>query len=66
MNLMKVGDLVKYETLPHEFAEYDTKLGVVVQLSRTGHTTLSAKVIFTNGQSEWFDTQVLEVVGEGG
>ena len=61
---MKVGDLVKYETLPHEFAEYVTEVGVVVELSRTGHMTHSAKVIFTSGQSEWFDTQVLEVVGE--
>jgi hypothetical protein len=61
---MKVGDLVKYETVPHEFAEYVTQLGVVVQLSRTGHVTHSAKVTFTSGETEWFDTQVLEVVGE--
>ena len=61
---MKVGDLVKYETVPHEFAEYETQYGVIVQLSRTGHVTHSAKVVFTDGDFEWFDTAVLELVNE--
>jgi len=63
---MKIGDLVKYETVPHEFAEYVTQVGVVVELSRTGHATHSAKVVFTDGVTEWFDTQVLEIIDESG
>ena len=63
---MKIGDLVKYETVPHEFAEYVTQVGVMVELSRTGHTTHSAKVVFTDGVTEWFDTQVLEIIDESG
>ena len=61
---MKVGDLVKYETVPHEFAEYETHYGVIVQLSRTGHLTHSARVVFTDGEVEWFDTAVLELMNE--
>ncbi len=59
---MKVGDLVKYESVPHEFAEYETSYGVVVQLSRTGHVTHSVKVVFTDGSIEWYDSAVLEVI----
>ena len=61
---MKVGDLVKYETIPHEFAEAEERIGVVMQLSKTGFSTLSAKVFFGNGDEAWYDTGVLEVIGE--
>jgi hypothetical protein len=61
---MKVGDLVLYETVPHEFAEVEEQIGVVVQLSKTGIKTLSAKVFFADGEEAWYDTGVLEVISE--
>ena len=61
---MKVGDLVKYETVPHEFAEYETYYGVIIQLSKTGHLTHSAKVVFTDGEVGWHDTAVLELMSD--
>mgnify|MGYP003145279738 FL=1 len=59
---MKVGDLVKYETVPHEFSEVETQVGVIVELSRTGHTTHSARVFFTDGDMAWYDTGMLSVI----
>ncbi len=59
---IEVGDLVKYVTVPHEFAEYETYIGVVTHLSRTGDITHSAKIVFTDGDSSWHDTAVLEVI----
>tara|TARA_A100001035_G_C27363649_1_gene312526 strand:- start:52 stop:249 length:198 start_codon:yes stop_codon:yes gene_type:complete len=62
---MKVGDLIKYESVMNDSMDkYCTAYGVVVQLSRTGHTTTSAQVLFNDGELAWFDTQVLEVVSE--
>ena len=63
---MKVGDLVKHESVPHEFAEVEEHIGIVMQLSKTGVSTLSAKVFFGEGDEVWYDTGVLEVVSEGG
>jgi hypothetical protein len=57
-----VGDLVKREVVPYEFSEVVTYYGIVLQLSRTGKKTRSAKVLFNDGSSEWFDTQGLEVI----
>lgn len=57
---MKVGDLVKYKFVPHPYANEESNIGIVVQLSITGKTTLSAKVHFTNGDIAWYDTGVLE------
>jgi hypothetical protein len=62
---MKVGDLVKHESVPHEFAEVEEQIGVVMQLSRTGVSTVSAKVFFGEGDEAWYDTGILEVVSEG-
>ena len=59
---MKIGDLVKYETVPHEFSEVETQVGVIVELSRTGHTTHSARVVFTDGDMAWYDTGMLSVI----
>ena len=36
--------------------------GVILQMSKTGHKTESAQVLFTDGEVAWFDTQRLEVV----
>ena len=63
---MKVGDFVKWETVPHQFAEVEIEYGIIIQLSRTGHKTHSAQVLFMDGTMNWFDTGRLEVINEGG
>ena len=63
---MKVGDLVVWHNVMNdEQEEIDKDYGVVVSMSRTGHKTHSAQVLFTDGKLSWFDTQLLEVVNEG-
>ena len=62
---MKVGDLVKRESVPFEFSELVIEYGVVLKMSRTGHETHSAQVLFLDGTTDWFDTGILEVVSEG-
>ncbi len=57
---MKVGDLVKIKRID----SHVTSCGVVIRMSRTGHMTLSAQVLWTDGEVGWFDTQVLEIVNE--
>ena len=58
---MKVGDLVKWSN----FAGGRPFLnGIVIQLSRSGHTSLSARVIWSDGRTGWFDTSILEVISE--
>lgn len=61
---MRVGDLVEYTTVPHEFAEYQTEIGVIIKMSRTGRKTESAQVSFMSGNISWHDTQVLKVINE--
>tara|TARA_R110002074_G_scaffold207422_1_gene375957 strand:- start:963 stop:1163 length:201 start_codon:yes stop_codon:yes gene_type:complete len=64
---MKVGDLVKFESaLEREVFEADprTEHGLVVQISKTGHDTTSAQVIFNDGELWWVDSTRLEVVSE--
>ncbi len=63
---MKVGDLVYYDTPLHDDMEvHSAAMGIILKLSRTGHKTQSAQVLFTRGQIAWFDTQTLRVVHEG-
>ena len=65
---MKVGDLVKFESvLEKEVFETDQSRnhGLVVQISKTGHDTTSAQVLFNDGELWWMDTQKLRVVSEG-
>ena len=60
---MKVGDLVKYEAaIEDSMDRYAAAIGLIVQLSRTGHTTKSAQILFQDGTMAWFDSQVLEVI----
>ena len=62
---MKVGDLVKYEApIDDSMGKYGIALGVVVMMSRTGHQTNSAQVLFKDGTLVWYDSQVLEVISE--
>tara|TARA_B100000131_G_scaffold310921_1_gene343121 strand:+ start:1104 stop:1295 length:192 start_codon:yes stop_codon:yes gene_type:complete len=63
---MKVGDLVRWESVPHQFAEIEIEYGIVIQMSRTGHETHSAQVLFMDGTANWFDTERLEIVNERG
>ncbi len=63
---MKVGDLVKWESVPHQFSEVNIEYGVIVQMSRTGHKTKSAQVLFMDGTKGWFDTGRLEIINESG
>ena len=63
---MKVGDLVKYEsTIEDSMDKHAVAHGLVLMMSRTGHQTKSAQVLFKDGTLAWFDSQVLEVVSEG-
>ena len=61
---MKVGDLVAWEYVPHEFAEVKTDFGIIIGMSKTGHITESAQVRFMNGDVHWYDTQRLVLVNE--
>ncbi len=62
---MKVGDLVKWESVMNDSMDHHSvDYGVVVKMSRTGHLTESAEVLFNDGETAWFDTQRLAVVSE--
>jgi hypothetical protein len=62
---MKVGDLVKWMTvLNDDMGRYREELGLVVKMSRTGHNTESAQVLFNDGETWWVDTQRLVVINE--
>ncbi len=63
---MKVGDLVKWEGVSNDRAEQlETDYGIVLQLSLTGHNSLSAKVLYQDGKVEWMKTTAMEVISEG-
>ncbi len=59
---MKVGDLVRYKYVPHPYADEESNIGIVLELSITGHLTKSAKVHFNDGEIQWYDTGILEVI----
>jgi len=61
---VKVGDLVRWERVEHQFAEVDVEYGIIVQLSRTGHDTHSAQVLFMDGATDWISTGRLQIVNE--
>jgi len=66
---MKVGDLVKFESvLEKEVFETDPSRnhGIVVKMSRTGHDSESAQILFTDGELWWMDTRKLRIVNEAG
>ncbi len=41
---------------------FDIDVGIVIELSRTGHDTLSALVLFDDGTTDWISTKTLEVI----
>tara|TARA_R110000787_G_scaffold73141_1_gene162922 strand:- start:403 stop:672 length:270 start_codon:yes stop_codon:yes gene_type:complete len=60
-SLMKVGDLVA----PIGAADRGSiECGIILKLSRTGHETRSAEVLFTDGEIVWMRTQTLVVINE--
>ena len=62
---MKVGDLVKWENqISDSMDRYQEYHGLVVQISKTGHDTRSAQVLFNHGETFWLDTQKLRIVNE--
>lgn len=61
---MKVGDLVQLESVMNDHVDVHLEHGIVVKLSRTGHKTKSAQVLFADGTTGWYDSQMLEVVSE--
>ena len=62
---MKVGDLVKWENVLNDSMDHHQEQhGLVVKMSRTGHDTESAQVLFGDGETWWLDTQKLRVVSE--
>ena len=62
---MKVGDLVKWmNVLNDDMDRYQEELGLVVKMSKTGHNTESAQVLFSDGETWWVDTQRLVVINE--
>jgi len=64
---VRVGDLVKFESeIADDMDRYSSDHGVVVQLSKTGHDTVSAQVLFSDGQLWWVGSQRLVVISEGG
>ena len=60
---MKVGDLVKWENVLNDSMDhYRVDYGVIIKMSKTGHSTHSAQVLFNDGELAWFDTPQLIVV----
>ncbi len=64
---MKVGDLVKFESVLNDSMDrYSAEYGLVMQLSKTGHDTISVQVLFGDGEPWWVDSGKLVVISERG
>lgn len=62
---MKVGDLVKFENeMSDDMDRYTVEYGLVMQLSKTGHDTISVQVLFGDGEPWWIDSGKLVVISE--
>ena len=62
---VKVGDLVKWESVLNDSMDhYTVEYGIVTKISRTGHTTHSAQILFSDGETAWLDTKKLVIVNE--
>jgi hypothetical protein len=70
---MKVGDLVKWTWTSAKLSKWRPEheedgpigYGIILQLSETGHDTLSAKVLSQSGKVQWLSTHNMEIVSEG-
>ena len=64
---MKGGDLVKFESVLNDSMDrYSAEYGLVMQLSKTGHDTISVQVLFGDGEPWWVDSGKLVVISERG
>ncbi len=65
---IKVGDLVRCMPTNDIIIYHDYGPGIVLALSKTGHTSFSAKVKFLDDtlRPMWFDSKELEVISEIG
>jgi hypothetical protein len=64
---VKVGDLVKWENVLNDSMDHHREdHGIVVKMSRTGHDSESAQILFTDGELWWMDTRKLRIVNEAG
>ena len=62
---MKVGDLVGWYAVDNDLSErFEIETGIIIELSKTGHNTLSALVLFEGGSMDWISTKTLEVISE--
>lgn len=61
---MKVGDLVRWYNEGHDPDGSLADNGLIVQLSRSGHDSLSVLVLFENGNLDWISDSGLEVINE--
>lgn len=63
---MKVGDLVRCVPVNDQIIYHDYGPGIIVGLSKTGHTSFSAQIKFFNSEIKlmWFDSKELEVISE--
>ena len=57
---MKIGDLVQFQSIYEDVRE----VGLVMAMSKTGHNTESAQVLFSDGQTWWVGTHRLEVIDD--
>ena len=63
---MKVGDLIRWESASSDDMDrYIAHYGVIIKMSRTGHRSESAQVLWAGETTPgWIDTGTLEVVSE--
>ena len=62
---MKVGDVVKWCKEWHDdYVGASSDNGLIVQLSKTGHDSLSVLVLFEDGNLDWVPDAGLEVINE--
>jgi cyclophilin family peptidyl-prolyl cis-trans isomerase len=62
---VKVGDLIRWESvLTDDMDRHELSHGIVIKMSRTGHDTESAQVLFNDGETQWLDSDKLVVVSE--
>lgn len=67
MIVMKAGDLVTIMIpVSHQNAVQLECVGhgVILRFSRTGQSTKSAEVLFTDGDRKWIDCHLLEVISK--
>ena len=60
---MKVGDIVRWRNDPAD-GGWMIGSGLIIQLSRTGHDSHSALILYEDGCLHWMPTEGLETINE--